>query len=87
VNGKTIHVGWPIAAIGILGPSVQQTLACAVCFGDLDSSMAKGAVAGVMVLAGIVGVVLAGITGTALFWVRRSRLMHQEKGVAPCRTP
>lgn len=46
--------------------------ACAACFGDPDSSMAKGAVAGVIVLLGVIGFVLVGIAGTALFWMRRS---------------
>ena len=47
--------------------------ACAVCFGDPDSRMAKGVVAGVIVLVGVVSVVLLGIAGTGLFWVHRSR--------------
>lgn len=47
--------------------------ACAVCFGDPDSSMAKGVVAGVFVLFGVVSLVLLGVVGTGLFWVHRSR--------------
>lgn len=47
--------------------------ACAVCFGDPDSPMAKGVVAGVIVLVGVVSVVLLGFAGTGLFWAHRSR--------------
>ena len=50
-----------------------EALACAVCFGDPDSPMAKGVVWGVLVLVGIVSFVLAGVAGTALFWLHRSR--------------
>ncbi len=53
--------------------SVTDVRACAVCFGDPDSPMAKGVVAGVFVLVGVVSVVLAGLVGTSLFWVRRGR--------------
>lgn len=87
MNRKIIYLGWPTAAIGILGPSAQQALACAVCFGDPNSPMAKGAAAGVLFLAGVISFVLLGIAGTAIFWVRRSRLIDQQKGVGPCRTP
>ena len=48
-------------------------LACSVCFGDSESPMAKGVVAGVLLLAGIISFVLMGVAGTGLFWVHRSR--------------
>lgn len=35
--------------------------------------MAKGVVAGVVVLVGVVGLVMAGITGMGLFWIQRGR--------------
>ncbi len=47
--------------------------ACAVCYGDPESDMAKGAAAGVLVLMGIVVSVLVGIAGVAVFWMRRAR--------------
>jgi len=47
--------------------------ACAVCFGDPNSSMAKGAVVGVLVLLGVIGFVLAGVVGTGVFWMHRIR--------------
>ena len=58
-----------------LGASVQPAYACAVCFGDPESGMAKGVVAGVWVLLSVVGFVLVGIAGVSLFWVQRSRMI------------
>ena len=48
-------------------------LACAVCYGDPESAMAKGVVAGVFTLVGVVGFVLMGIAGTGVYWLQRSR--------------
>lgn len=64
--------GVRLVALALLagGSSAQ---ACAVCFGDPDSPMAKGVIAGVFVLLGAVAVVLVGVAGTSLFWVRRGR--------------
>lgn len=58
-------------AIGVLFPEVAR--ACAVCYGNPESDMAKGATAGVLVLMGIVVSVLVGILGVTIFWVRRAR--------------
>jgi len=62
---------------------VQQLKACAVCFGDPESDMARGAVAGMIVLASIVGFVLMGIAGTGLYWVHRSRQLHEHQNFQP----
>lgn len=54
--------------------------ACAVCFGDPDSPMSKGALMGVIVMLGIIGSVLMGIAGTTMFWMHRAnRLTFQQK--------
>lgn len=58
-------------AIGVLLPEMVR--ACAVCYGNPESDMAKGAAAGVLVLMGIVVSVLLGIVGVTIFWVRRAR--------------
>ncbi len=50
-----------------------NALACAVCFGDPDSSLAKGAVAGVVLLGCVIFCVLLGIAGTAFHWSRKAR--------------
>lgn len=53
----------------------EAARACAVCFGDPESAMAKGVVAGVWVLLGVVSFVLVGVAGISLFWVHRSRML------------
>ena len=63
----------PLANLA-LAESVQ---ACAVCFGDPESPMAKGAVMGILVLAGVIGFVLLAVTGTGLYWMQRSRRLAQ----------
>jgi len=61
-------------ALALMGP---DAVACATCFGNPDSNMAKGVVWGVVVLAGIVGFVLAGMAGVGVFWMQRSRRLTQ----------
>jgi heme/copper-type cytochrome/quinol oxidase subunit 2 len=51
----------------------EMVRACAVCYGNPESDMAKGAAAGVLVLMGIIVSVLAGIVGVTVFWMRRAR--------------
>lgn len=60
-------IGWGVAML----PSTAR--ACSVCFGDPESLMAKGAVAGVATLFGVVAFMLCSIAGVALFWVQRGR--------------
>lgn len=63
-------------AIGMVFAVLPSTVkACSVCFGDPESSMAKGAVAGVATLFGVVAFMLCSIAGVALFWVQRGRRM------------
>ena len=54
----------------------ESILACAVCFGDPNSFMNQGARAGILILLGVIGTVLAFIVGVALFWIRRARLLQ-----------
>jgi len=61
-----------LAVAAVLGRTYSAN-ACAVCFGDPDSPLTKGALMGVYVLVGVVGFVLAGITATGVYWVQRSR--------------
>jgi len=60
-----------LALVALAAPSVAQ--ACSVCFGDPDSPMTTGAVAGVAVMVGFIGFILFGIAGTACFWMVRCR--------------
>lgn len=61
--------------------TATNTQACAVCFGDPDSPMSKGVVAGVFVLLGAVVMVLVGVAGTSLFWVHRGRRLSRPAAV------
>ncbi len=61
----------------------DRASACSVCFGDSESAMAKGAAAGVLVLAGIIGFVLLSLASTGMLWIHRSRqlvLMEETNG-------
>ncbi len=60
-------------AVAVVACMTDRAAACAVCYGDPDSPMAKGVVAGVLTLVGVIGFVLVGIAGTGLFWIQRSR--------------
>ncbi len=70
---RRICVATTVAA-SVMLPEMAR--ACAVCYGNPDSDMAKGAVAGVLVLMGIIVSVLGGIVGVTLFWMRRARRHH-----------
>jgi hypothetical protein len=52
--------------------NANPVLACSVCYGDPNSTMTKGAQAGVLVLLGVIGVVLIGLASLLLFWMRRA---------------
>ena len=62
-----------VVAIVAVTACASPALACAVCFGDPESPLTKGALMGVYVLVGVVGFVLVGIAGTGAFWIHRSR--------------
>ncbi len=63
---------------GLLGAlTAEPVLACAVCHGDPDSQMAKGAKAGVIVLAVIVYLVLFTMLGVAGTWMMRARRLSR----------
>lgn len=52
-------------------------LACAVCMGDPNSPLVKGANAGVWLLLVVVAAVLSGFGGIILFWVKRAEKLGQ----------
>ncbi len=68
---------WAVMSDGAFG----QALACAVCFGDPDSSLAKGAVAGVVLLGCVIFCVLLGIAGTAFHWSRKARRLNETEDI------
>lgn len=53
--------------------SAGDAVACAVCYGDPDSPMTKGIVAGVWVLLGCIFTLLTGFASMFLYWMSRSR--------------
>ena len=57
--------------------TVERVSACAVCFGDPESRMAKGVVAGVLVLVGVIGMVLLGVASMGVWWMLRSRRLER----------
>ncbi len=57
----------------------QLPMACAVCFGDPNAAMTKGAVAGMLSLLGVTLLVLAGIAATGIAWARRARAIPDDK--------
>lgn len=67
---------------------LAMPLACSVCFGDPNSYLAKGALAGVFLLLGVVVFVLAGIAVTALTWARRAKRLDSplDRGRSKCYT-
>lgn len=75
MNTRSRFVGLTLAALWPAFCFPAPSLACSACFGDPNSSMAKGAVAGVLVMVGVVGFVLLGVAGTGLYWVHRSRVI------------
>lgn len=62
-----------MAAAAIVSAAPADAWACATCFGNPDSPLAKGALAGVIVLFGVISFVLAGVAGVSMFWLHRSR--------------
>jgi hypothetical protein len=55
----------------------QSSWACAVCYGEPDAPMSRGLTWAVVVLAGMVVTVLAGVTGFFVHVSRRARAQAQ----------
>lgn len=60
-------------ALVAVASTTTEVHACAVCFGEPNSPMVKGATAGVLVLGGVISFVLLCVAGTGMFWIHRSR--------------
>lgn len=73
MTGRFARWAWWGAGVFAAFVSTEAARACSVCFGDPESPMAKGALAGVAVLGGVVACVLMGIGCTGLFWLHRGR--------------
>lgn len=64
-----------LLAVLLLGP--QSAWACAVCYGESDAPMSRGLTWAVVVLAGMVGLVLVGVTGFFVHVSRRAKAQEQ----------
>ena len=62
-----------MVAAALVSAAPADAWACATCFGNPDPPLAKGALAGVIVLFGFIGFVLFGVAGVSVFWSHRSR--------------
>ncbi|HYB99024.1 MAG TPA: hypothetical protein VEC57_07785 [Candidatus Limnocylindrales bacterium] len=60
--------------MALVAAAPSAATACAVCFGDPNSPLSKGADAGVLFLLGVVVVVLAMFASLFLYWMRRMRM-------------
>ncbi len=69
-------------AVAVMLAGAQVARACATCFGDPESNIAKGAVAGVVVLGAITYCLLMLVAGTGLFWYVRSRRLARLDGAS-----
>jgi len=61
------------AAMFAVVVSASSAGACAVCYGNPDSPLSKGMTAGIWVMLGCIGLMLAGFAGVFLYWMYRSR--------------
>ena len=61
----------------------SRAVACAVCYGDPESPLAKGTTAGVLFLMGVIGSVLVTIAGTGIYWMHRSRRIAHIENANP----
>lgn len=56
----------------VLLANASNTLACATCYGQSDSDLARGMNAGILVLLGVTGLVLVGVASFFVFLIRRN---------------
>jgi hypothetical protein len=66
---------WRAVSVAMFAVAVSASpaVACAVCYGNPDSPLTKGMAAGIWVMLGCIGFVLAGFAGVFLYWMYRSR--------------
>ena len=74
---RLAHARWIACVVPLAAADAAR--ACAVCFGNPDHPMSKGAAAGVLVLGGFIAFVLIGMVGTCLFWMQRGRKLARRQ--------
>jgi len=70
---------WSYVLLFLFLLSPHRLLACATCFGSVDSDMARGMSVGILVLLVVVAVVLGGILSAGLVMVARARRLGEEE--------
>lgn len=63
--------------------SASRAAACATCFGKSDSALAEGMNWGIFAMLGFIGIVLAGVAGAAIFFIRRGARFAAESQANP----
>lgn len=78
----------PILTVALLSASFDLS-ACAVCYGNADSDMVKGAKAGVIFLIIMIYALLMGMAGIAGYWYYRAKKLAEaaEAATAASTTP
>lgn len=70
--------------VGLLAVSSANSVwACAVCFGQSDSPLAKGLHWGVISLLAVVGCVLTGIASFFVYLAKRSAMVSEDEFAEP----
>jgi uncharacterized membrane protein YhaH (DUF805 family) len=74
-----------IAVAGLSGclMGAADVMACAVCMGDRDSNMVKGAESGVLLMVLVTYALLIGVGGIVTVWAVRARRLRIAQGDAP----
>jgi membrane glycosyltransferase len=68
-----------VLCLAALAASTADLWACAACFGQSDSAMAKGMNMGIFALLLIITSVLAGVAGFFVFLIRRSSQLAESQ--------
>jgi len=68
---KFRHI-FPLVFAWVLLHGWDAAFACSACYGQSDSSLAKGMNNGIFVLLGFIGMVLAGVASFFVFIIRRA---------------
>jgi len=72
MNHKSKRGFLPAVAILVFACGLRSALACAACYGQSNSAMAKGMNWGIFTLLGVVVTVLGGIAACGIYLARRS---------------
>ena len=73
-------LGWWVMAAVLAMLSEPAVLACTACFGQSDSSMAKGMNMGIFALLLVIASVLCGIAGFFMYLAKRSSELESAHG-------